>query len=44
MLSPAPASPDGLPEDVYAAVDYLILNETEAEPMTPPAEHLLNTC
>jgi ribokinase len=41
MLNPAPAPPGGLPEDVYAAVDHLILNETEAELMTPPTEHLL---
>ncbi|KAJ5563024.1 hypothetical protein N7461_001785 [Penicillium sp. DV-2018c] len=41
MLNPAPAPPGGLPEDVYAAVDHLILNETEAELMTPPAEQLL---
>ncbi|KAF3395797.1 Ribokinase [Penicillium rolfsii] len=41
MLNPAPAPPGGLPEDVYAAVDHLILNETEAELMSPPDEHLL---
>ncbi|KAJ5586719.1 uncharacterized protein N7459_002484 [Penicillium hispanicum] len=41
MLNPAPAPPGGLPEDVYAAVDHLILNETEAELMTPPTEQLL---
>lgn len=41
MLNPAPAPPGGLPEDVYAAVDHLILNETEAELMTPPEEQLL---
>ncbi|KAJ5775120.1 uncharacterized protein N7511_000131 [Penicillium nucicola] len=41
MLNPAPAPPGGLPEDVYAAVDHLILNETEAELMTPPGEQLL---
>ncbi|KAJ5272422.1 hypothetical protein N7478_007547 [Penicillium angulare] len=41
MLNPAPAPPSGLPEDVYYAVDHLILNETEAELMTPPAEQLL---
>ena len=41
MLNPAPAPPGGLPEDVYAAVDHLILNETEAELMTPPADQLL---
>ncbi|KAJ5621025.1 hypothetical protein N7510_005009 [Penicillium lagena] len=41
MLNPAPAPPGGLPEDVYSAVDHLILNETEAELMTPPPEQLL---
>lgn len=41
MLNPAPAPPGGLPEDVYAAVDHLILNETEAELMSPPDEQLL---
>ncbi|KAJ5104393.1 hypothetical protein NUU61_001740 [Penicillium alfredii] len=40
MVNPAPAPPGGLPEDVYTAVDHLILNETEAELMTPPAEQL----
>ncbi|CAG8315032.1 unnamed protein product [Penicillium salamii] len=43
MLNPAPAPPDGLPEDVYAGVDHLILNETEAGLMTPPTEQLLRT-
>ncbi|OQE35413.1 hypothetical protein PENCOP_c013G08016 [Penicillium coprophilum] len=43
MLNPAPAPPGGLPEDVYAAVDHLILNETEAELMTPPVDQLLRT-
>ncbi|KAJ5381936.1 uncharacterized protein N7496_004364 [Penicillium cataractarum] len=42
MLNPAPAPPGGLPEDVYAAVDHLILNETEAELMSPPEEQLLH--
>lgn len=41
MLNPAPAPPGGLPEDVYKAVDHLVLNETEAELMTPPADQLL---
>ncbi|KAJ5947964.1 hypothetical protein N7466_000979 [Penicillium verhagenii] len=41
MLNPAPAPPGGLPEDVYYGVDHLILNETEAELMTPPTEQLL---
>jgi ribokinase len=43
MLNPAPAPPGGLPADVYAAVDHLIMNETEAELMTPPPELLLQT-
>ncbi|EAW14852.1 ribokinase [Aspergillus clavatus NRRL 1] len=41
MFNPAPAPPGGLPEDVYAAVDHLIMNETEAELMSPPVEQLL---
>ncbi|KAJ9287765.1 hypothetical protein DTO021C3_4570 [Paecilomyces variotii] len=41
ILNPAPAPPEGLPEDVYAAVDHLIMNETEAELMTPKNEQLL---
>lgn len=41
MLNPAPAPPGGLPEDVYTAVDHLILNETEAELMTPATKKLL---
>ncbi|THC94806.1 hypothetical protein EYZ11_005713 [Aspergillus tanneri] len=41
MVNPAPAPPGGLPDDVYAAVDHLILNETEAELMSPSTEHLL---
>ncbi|KAE8421145.1 Ribokinase-like protein [Aspergillus pseudocaelatus] len=41
MFNPAPAPPGGLPEDVYAAVDHFIVNETEAELMTPPVEQLL---
>lgn len=40
MFNPAPAPPGGLPEDTYYAVDHLIMNETEAELMTPPAEQL----
>ncbi|KAF9891497.1 hypothetical protein FE257_003964 [Aspergillus nanangensis] len=40
MLNPAPAPPGGLPVDVYSAVDHLILNETEAELMSPPAAEL----
>lgn len=41
MFNPAPAPPGGLPEDVYAAVDHLVMNETEAELMTPSSEQLL---
>ncbi|KAL3477684.1 Ribokinase-like protein [Aspergillus californicus] len=41
MFNPAPAPPGGLPGDVYKAVDHLIMNETEAELMTPPEEELL---
>jgi ribokinase len=35
IFNPAPAPPRGLPEQVYHAVDHLIMNETEAELMTP---------
>jgi ribokinase len=41
MFNPAPAPPGGLPADVYAAVDHLIMNETEAELMAPATEELL---
>ncbi|KAI7971711.1 hypothetical protein EIK77_002712 [Talaromyces pinophilus] len=41
MLNPAPAPPGGLPEDVYTAIDHLIMNETEAELMVPKTEELL---
>ncbi|KAF5860240.1 hypothetical protein ETB97_001829 [Aspergillus alliaceus] len=41
MFNPAPAPPAGLPEDLYAAVDHFIMNETEATLMTPSAEQLL---
>ncbi|KAE8354209.1 Ribokinase-like protein [Aspergillus coremiiformis] len=41
MFNPAPAPPGGLPEDVYAAVDHFIVNETEAELMSPSTEQLL---
>ncbi|KAL4750100.1 hypothetical protein BDW72DRAFT_176666 [Aspergillus terricola var. indicus] len=41
MFNPAPAPPGGLPEDVYKGVDHLIMNETEAELMTPDEEVLL---
>ena len=43
LLNPAPAPPGGLPEDVYEGIDHLILNETEAELMSPPTEKLLTT-
>ncbi|RDW92799.1 ribokinase [Aspergillus mulundensis] len=41
MFNPAPAPPNGLPEDVYKGVDHLVMNETEAELMTPDEEVLL---
>jgi ribokinase len=41
IFNPAPAPPNGLPEDVYTTVDHLIMNETEAELMAPKTEHLL---
>jgi ribokinase len=41
MFNPAPAPPGGLPEDVYTAIDHLIMNETEAELMAPKTEELL---
>lgn len=41
MFNPAPAPPDCLPTDVYAAVDHLIMNETEAELMAPNDQELL---
>ncbi|KAL2788274.1 Ribokinase-like protein [Aspergillus keveii] len=41
MFNPAPAPPGGLPADVYAGVDHLIMNETEAELMAPSAEELV---
>ncbi|KAL1974940.1 hypothetical protein VTN31DRAFT_5144 [Thermomyces dupontii] len=43
IFNPAPAPPNGLPEDVFAAVDHLIMNETEADIMTPKPEQLLQT-
>lgn len=36
VFNPAPA-PEGIPHDAWAAVDHLIMNETEAELMAPPA-------
>lgn len=41
IFNPAPAPPGGLPGDVYKGVDHLIMNETEAELMTPAEEVLL---
>ncbi|KAH8432030.1 ribokinase [Aspergillus melleus] len=41
LFNPAPAPPGGLPEDVYAAVDHFVMNETEAGLMSPPAGQLL---
>lgn len=40
VFNPAPAPPDGLPEDAFAAVDHLIMNETEADLMAPQPEQL----
>eukprot|EP01053_Blabericola_migrator_P010683 Blabericola_migrator_1__10682@NODE_609_length_7298_cov_332_353616_g442_i0_p3_GENE_NODE_609_length_7298_cov_332_353616_g442_i0NODE_609_length_7298_cov_332_353616_g442_i0_p3_ORF_typecomplete_len392_score34_29PfkB/PF00294_24/9e50Phos_pyr_kin/PF08543_12/0_00017DUF5615/PF18480_1/0_39DUF5615/PF18480_1/1_9e02_NODE_609_length_7298_cov_332_353616_g442_i059967171 len=39
ILNPAPAFPGGLPAELCQAVDHLILNETEAEQMTPSAKN-----
>ncbi|EFR00916.1 ribokinase [Nannizzia gypsea CBS 118893] len=35
VFNPAPAPEGGLPDDVYASVDHLIMNETECELMAP---------
>ncbi|PGH09840.1 ribokinase [Blastomyces parvus] len=35
VFNPAPAPEGGLPVDVYAAVDHLVMNETECELMAP---------
>lgn len=35
IFNPAPA-PEGIPDDAWAAVDHLVMNETEAELMAPP--------
>lgn len=35
VFNPAPAPEGGLPADVYAAVDHLVMNETECESMAP---------
>jgi ribokinase len=40
VFNPAPAPPGGLPEEVYLAIDHLIMNETEAELMTPQMIHI----
>lgn len=40
MFNPAPAPPGGLPSDAWAGVDHLIMNETEAELMTPRPEEM----
>ncbi|KAL4781080.1 Ribokinase-like protein [Aspergillus varians] len=41
VFNPAPAPPGGLPVEVYRGVDHLVMNETEAEIMTPGEEVLL---
>lgn len=41
IYNPAPVPPNGLPADVWAGVDHLIMNETEAELMMPKSEQLL---
>lgn len=38
LLNPAPAPPDGLPDDLLACVDILVPNEGEAERLTGEAE------
>lgn len=43
VFNPAPAPPGGLPEDVYRAVDHFIMNETEADLMTPADDQLRRT-
>ncbi|EGC46923.1 ribokinase [Histoplasma capsulatum var. duboisii H88] len=35
VFNPAPAPEGGLPADVYAAIDHLVMNETECESMAP---------
>ncbi|PGH01399.1 hypothetical protein AJ79_07940 [Helicocarpus griseus UAMH5409] len=35
VFNPAPAPEGGLPEDVFGAVDHLVMNETECEIMAP---------
>lgn len=40
IYNPAPVPPGGVPLDVWAGVDHLIMNETEAEQMMPSPEQL----
>lgn len=40
IFNPAPAPPGGLPEEVYPAIDHLVMNETECELMAPEKEKL----
>lgn len=40
IFNPAPAPPGGLPENVYATIDHLIMNETEAASMIPQTNQL----
>ncbi|KAM6530495.1 putative ribokinase [Fusarium falciforme] len=40
VFNPAPPPPDDFPEDAFAAVDHLIMNETEADLMAPQPEQL----
>jgi ribokinase len=35
MFNPAPGPEEGLPADVFASIDHLIMNETECEIMAP---------
>ncbi|KAN0080749.1 Ribokinase-like protein [Elaphomyces granulatus] len=41
IFNPAPAPPGGLPEDVYATIDHLIMNETEAALMIAQTDKML---
>lgn len=38
VFNPAPAPPGGLPADAFGAVDHFIMNETEADLMSPNEE------
>jgi ribokinase len=40
IFNPAPAPPGGLPEEIYPAIDHLVMNETECELMAPSPEKL----